>query len=139
MHLSVARADARYRAYVFSGRVLRLHGRPEWERPSPPWINSKPAPSPIPDERAYGRPLLAPRCRPRAKPELRAEITRTIAAVKAFAADIHAAKIVGPGGRKLFPRARGAAQGTGGPRFENVLVIGIGGSALGPQFVSATR
>ena len=47
------------------------------------------------------------------------EITTTLAEIKAFAADVHAGRI----------------QGSGGP-FKNVLVIGIGGSALGPQFVA---
>jgi glucose-6-phosphate isomerase len=48
-----------------------------------------------------------------------AEIERTIAEVQAFAAEVHA----------------GTVQGAGG-KFQNVLVIGIGGSALGPQFVA---
>jgi glucose-6-phosphate isomerase len=69
------------------------------------------------------------------KPEIRAEIERTLAAVKAFAADVHAGVIAGQSGRKLFPKARADAPGAGKVRFENVLVIGIGGSALGPQFV----
>jgi glucose-6-phosphate isomerase len=47
------------------------------------------------------------------------EITDTVAGIKAFAAQVHAGNI------------RGAA----GP-FRKLLVIGIGGSALGPQFVS---
>jgi len=54
------------------------------------------------------------------KPELREAITKTLADIKQFAADIHAGKI----------RAQG------GVPFANVLVIGIGGSALGPQFVA---
>ncbi len=58
-------------------------------------------------------PALAP------TPALRAEIEETNAALKAFAADVHAGTIHG-------------ADGT----FRNVLVIGIGGSALGPQFVA---
>jgi glucose-6-phosphate isomerase len=70
------------------------------------------------------------------QPELRREIECTIAAVKAFAADVHAGVIGGAQGRKLFPKARAESKGTGKVRFENVLVIGIGGSALGPQFVS---
>jgi glucose-6-phosphate isomerase len=53
-----------------------------------------------------------------------ADITKAIndcvADMKAFAADVHAGKIRG-------------ADGT----FKNILVVGIGGSALGPQFVSA--
>src|SRR5260221_7046579 len=50
---------------------------------------------------------------------IRQEIESTLAAMKAFAAEVHGGKVRG---------AKGA--------FENVLVIGIGGSALGPQFVS---
>ena len=50
---------------------------------------------------------------------LRREIDDTLAAVKALAAEVHAGTLAG---------ARG--------RFQNVLVIGIGGSALGPQFVA---
>jgi glucose-6-phosphate isomerase len=58
-------------------------------------------------------PALAP------SPEIRKEIEYTIARIKKFAAKIHAGKI----------------HGTGGP-FKNLLLIGIGGSALGPQFVA---
>src|SRR5688500_11629538 len=58
-------------------------------------------------------PKLAP------NPEIRSAIESTITRVKAFAANVHSGKI------------RGAA----GP-FTNLLLIGIGGSALGPQFVS---
>ena len=47
------------------------------------------------------------------------EITQTLADIKSFAAAVH----------------DGALQGANGP-FKNVLVIGIGGSALGPQFVA---
>jgi glucose-6-phosphate isomerase len=47
------------------------------------------------------------------------EITQTLADIKAFAATVHG----------------GAIAGAHGP-FRNVLVIGIGGSALGPQFVA---
>jgi glucose-6-phosphate isomerase len=50
---------------------------------------------------------------------IRKEIEDTDAAIKAFAADVHSGKI----------------KGAKGP-FKNLLVIGIGGSALGPQFVS---
>ncbi len=53
-------------------------------------------------------------------PELSAAITNVLTAIKAFAAKIHKGEITAPGGGK----------------FKNVLVIGIGGSALGPQFVS---
>lgn len=52
-------------------------------------------------------------------PEITKEIDETLAAVKSFTQDVHEAKV----------------QGERGP-FKNVLVIGIGGSALGPQFVS---
>jgi glucose-6-phosphate isomerase len=58
-------------------------------------------------------PKLAP------TPEIRTAIENTVARVKAFASDVHSGKI------------RGAA----GP-FTHLLLIGIGGSALGPQFVS---
>src|SRR3954468_24422917 len=51
--------------------------------------------------------------------ELAAEITATLASIKDFAAKIHSGAIAGPKGK-----------------FKNLLVIGIGGSALGPQFVS---
>lgn len=58
-------------------------------------------------------PVLAP------SEAIRKEIESTLAAIKAFARDVHAGKIKGAGGA-----------------FRNVLVIGIGGSALGPQFVA---
>ena len=51
--------------------------------------------------------------------EIRREIEETVVAIKNFAAQVHVGKIVG-------------AKGT----FKNLLLIGIGGSALGPQFVS---
>ncbi len=50
---------------------------------------------------------------------LAAEITGTLAAIKDFAAKVHAGAVAGPRGR-----------------FTQLLVIGIGGSALGPQFVN---
>src|SRR6266581_1206749 len=59
-------------------------------------------------------PLLAP------SPELRAEIQDTIKRIKKFAEDVHAAKIAAENGQ----------------RFKHVLLIGIGGSALGPQLVA---
>src|SRR6266516_6868203 len=59
-------------------------------------------------------PLLAP------TPELRAEIQDTIKRIKKFAADVHTGKITAENGK----------------RFEHVLLIGIGGSALGPQLVA---
>lgn len=51
--------------------------------------------------------------------EIARDIEDTLADIKGFAAQVHAGKVVG----------------TGGP-FRNVLIIGIGGSALGPQFVA---
>ena len=47
------------------------------------------------------------------------EIAQTLAGIKTFAAAVHGGQIQGAGGS-----------------FKNVLVIGIGGSALGPQFVA---
>ena len=52
-------------------------------------------------------------------PEIRNEIEGTIARIKDFAAKIHSGEIRGAGGT-----------------FKNYLLIGIGGSALGPQFVA---
>ena len=51
--------------------------------------------------------------------EIRQEIDSTLAAIKQFASEVHS----------------GTVQGAKGP-FKNLLVIGIGGSALGPQFVA---
>lgn len=62
--------------------------------------------------------LRAPELAP--TPELRKEIEDALASVKAFAAKVHAAEIK--------PPTR--------PSFKRVLSVGIGGSALGPQFVS---
>jgi glucose-6-phosphate isomerase len=59
-------------------------------------------------------PALAP------NPEIRTEIGDTIKRIKNFAEDVHAGKIT-------------AENGT---RFAHLLLIGIGGSALGPQFVA---
>jgi glucose-6-phosphate isomerase len=59
-------------------------------------------------------PALAP------QPELRREIEGTVARVKAFARDVH----------------HGAVAPPSGDRFTDLLVIGIGGSALGPQLVA---
>ncbi len=53
-------------------------------------------------------------------PEMRAEIDDTLAATLQFAADVHAGKIAPPSGGV----------------FSRVLVVGIGGSALGPQLVA---
>jgi len=58
-------------------------------------------------------PSLAP------TPAIANEIVLAIAQIKAFAAQIH----------------QGAIAGAGGP-FKNYLLVGIGGSALGPQFVA---
>lgn len=54
------------------------------------------------------------------KPEITAEIQATIAGIKKFAAEVHAGAIHPPTAL----------------RFTRVLVIGIGGSALGPMFVA---
>ena len=62
--------------------------------------------------------LRAPELAP--APDLREEITATLASVKAFAASVHAGNITAPAGE----------------RFSTLLIIGIGGSALGPQFVA---
>ncbi len=59
-------------------------------------------------------PKLAP------TPEIRTEIEDTIKDIKTFAADVHSGKITAENGKP----------------FKHVLLIGIGGSALGPQFVS---
>jgi glucose-6-phosphate isomerase len=59
-------------------------------------------------------PTLAP------TPEIRTEIEGTIKRIKTFAADVHAGKIMAENGKL----------------FEHVLLIGIGGSALGPQFIA---
>ncbi|HUU85477.1 MAG TPA: glucose-6-phosphate isomerase [Phycisphaerae bacterium] len=65
--------------------------------------------------------LRAPDLAP--EPAVREEIEQTLQRVKSFAADVHAGRI--PGQSKT---------GRGG--FANLLLIGIGGSALGPQFVA---
>src|SRR5947199_5357156 len=59
-------------------------------------------------------PALAPTA------EIRQEIEKTINRIKKFAQDVHAGKITAENGK----------------RFEHVLHIGIGGSALGPQLVA---
>ncbi len=61
--------------------------------------------------------LRAPQLAP--TPEITAAITSTLAAIRTFAARVHKGEIAGPAGK-----------------FSELLVIGIGGSALGPQFVS---
>jgi glucose-6-phosphate isomerase len=60
--------------------------------------------------------LRAPKLAPTA--ELTNEITNTVNAIKDFAAKVHSGAIAGPKGK-----------------FTQLLVVGIGGSALGPQFV----
>jgi glucose-6-phosphate isomerase len=62
--------------------------------------------------------LRAPGLAPSA--EVRKEIEDTLQAIKDFAFTVHAAKI--------YPRKHA--------RFTNILSIGIGGSALGPQFIA---
>ncbi|HWG45707.1 MAG TPA: glucose-6-phosphate isomerase [Gemmataceae bacterium] len=62
--------------------------------------------------------LRAPERAP--KPEITAEIRKALADIKTFAADVHAGKIKPPSASK----------------FTQVLSIGIGGSALGPEFVA---
>jgi len=52
-------------------------------------------------------------------PELQEAISSTLEKIKAFAAKVHGGEIAGSGGR-----------------FTNLLCIGIGGSALGPEFVN---
>jgi glucose-6-phosphate isomerase len=59
-------------------------------------------------------PALAPNA------ELRRDIEETNQRIKEFASAVHSRKITSPNGRK----------------FEHILLIGIGGSALGPQFIS---
>ncbi|RXK55979.1 glucose-6-phosphate isomerase [Oleiharenicola lentus] len=53
-------------------------------------------------------------------PELKQAITSTLDAIKDFTAKVHKGELTAPGGVK----------------FKEVLVIGIGGSALGPQLVN---
>ncbi len=52
--------------------------------------------------------------------QLRADIVETNQRIQQFAADVHAGKIANEQGQK----------------FTHVLLIGIGGSALGPQFIA---
>ena len=61
--------------------------------------------------------LRAPQLAP--TPEIMREIESTLASVKDFACAVHAGAVAAPKGR-----------------FTHLLVVGIGGSALGPQFVS---
>src|ERR1041384_3238200 len=59
-------------------------------------------------------PALAP------TPEIRTEIESTLNLVKIFANEVHKGVVAGAGGK-----------------FKQLLIIGIGGSALGPQFVAS--
>lgn len=61
--------------------------------------------------------LRAPELAP--SPEITSEIRETLAAISQFVEDVHEGRITAPDGE-----------------FQFVLVIGIGGSALGPQFVA---
>ena len=56
-------------------------------------------------------------------PELRAAIDGPLADLKAFAARVHSGEIKAPNGEK----------------YTTCLVIGIGGSALGPELVAGSR
>ena len=62
--------------------------------------------------------LRAPELAP--TPELSTAITSTLDAIRDFTAKVHKGQLTAPGGAK----------------FKEILVIGIGGSTLGPQFVS---
>ncbi len=62
--------------------------------------------------------LRAPQLAP--NDQLRADIVETNARIKEFAADVHSGKITNEEGEK----------------FAHILLIGIGGSALGPQFIA---
>ena len=63
--------------------------------------------------------LRAPELAP--TPEIQAEIRACLAQIRAFAADVHDRRILGDNGQPI----------------QNVLVVGIGGSALGPQLAAA--
>lgn len=52
--------------------------------------------------------------------QIKGEIESTVDRMKAFAAEVHTGKIAPPGG----------------DRYKHLLLVGIGGSALGPQFVN---
>ncbi len=58
--------------------------------------------------------------------EIRAAITKPLADLKEFAAMVHSGEIAPPAGNKA-----------NGGNFERVLIIGIGGSALGPQLIAS--
>jgi glucose-6-phosphate isomerase len=63
--------------------------------------------------------LRNPTIVPRGHKDIADGIRKAVKDIKAFAEDVHSGKIAGQGGK-----------------FTDVLVIGIGGSALGPQFVA---
>ena len=63
--------------------------------------------------------LRAPQMAP--TKELSDEIVQTTADIKAFAKDVHEGRILAPNGKK----------------YTDLLVIGIGGSALGPQWIAS--
>ncbi|HKQ70271.1 MAG TPA: glucose-6-phosphate isomerase, partial [Polyangiaceae bacterium] len=63
--------------------------------------------------------LRAPDMAP--SPDIRTAITAAVARVVQFASDVH----------------QGVVRPEKTPRFENLLVVGIGGSALGPEFVAS--
>lgn len=63
--------------------------------------------------------LRAPELAP--TPEITRAIQQTVERIRAFAADVHACRV----------------KPESAPRFRHLLVIGIGGSALGPQFVAS--
>lgn len=62
--------------------------------------------------------LRAPQLAP--TPDLQTEIAFSLRAIHEFAADVHGGAITAPNGK----------------RYTDLLIIGIGGSALGPQFVA---
>ena len=62
--------------------------------------------------------LRAPELAP--DPKMTRDIKNTLRSIKKFASNVHTGKIMAPNGK----------------RFSRFLLIGIGGSALGPQFVS---
>lgn len=64
--------------------------------------------------------LRAAALAPQGEPAIQEAITTTVKKVEAFARDVHSGEIAPPGGG----------------RFTDVLVVGIGGSALGPQFLA---
>jgi len=89
-----------------------------WKR-SPRWPRWKKAPSPILTRTAWLATTGCARRNWRQHRRIAEAITSTLAAIKAFAAKVHKGEIAGPAGK-----------------FRELLVIGIGGSALGPQLVS---